>query len=169
MAIVLVTGASGGIGSAICRVLARRGATLALHYQADPDGAEQARRSLEGTGHVLVRADLAAPASIERLWREVARLGPVDALINNAGIFPDHPPLASSYEEWTRAWERTLAVNLVVELSARHRILIVGADPRQSAKELVARSRRRSTPRRRILLGSSTGVCRLLANLDPVD
>ena len=111
MAIVLVTGASGGIGSAICRVLARRGATLALHYQADPDGAEQARRSLEGSGHVLVQADLAAPASIEQLWREVARLGPVDALINNAGIFPDHPPLASSYEEWTRAWERTLAVS----------------------------------------------------------
>jgi 3-oxoacyl-[acyl-carrier protein] reductase len=113
MAMVLVTGASGGIGSAICRVLARRGATLALHYQADPDGAEHVRHSLEGSGHVLVQADLAAPASIERLWREVARLGPVDALINNAGIFPDHPPLASSYEQWTRAWERTLAVNLV--------------------------------------------------------
>jgi Ni2+-binding GTPase involved in maturation of urease and hydrogenase len=67
------------------------------------------------------------------------------------------------------AGKTTLAVNLVVELSARHRILIVRTDPRQSAKELVARSRRRSTPRRRILLGSSTGVCRLLANLDPVD
>jgi NAD(P)-dependent dehydrogenase (short-subunit alcohol dehydrogenase family) len=113
MAIVLVTGASGGIGSAICRVLARRGATLALHYQSDRAGAEEARRSLEGTGHVLVQADLAEPASIERLWRDATRLGPVDALINNAGIFPDHPPLASSFDEWTRAWERTLAVNLV--------------------------------------------------------
>ena len=62
---------------------------------------------------MLVQADLAEPGSIERLWREATRLGPVDALINNAGIFPDHPPLASSYDEWTRAWERTLAVNLV--------------------------------------------------------
>jgi 3-oxoacyl-[acyl-carrier protein] reductase len=113
MAIMLVTGASGGIGSAICRVLARRGATLVLHYQSDHEGAEEARRSLEGTGHVLVQADLAEPGAIERLWREATRVGPVDALINNAGIFPDHPPLASSYDEWTRAWERTLAVNLV--------------------------------------------------------
>jgi len=113
MAIVLVTGASGGIGSGICRVLARRGATLALHYQSDRAGAEQVLRSLEGTGHALVQADLAEPASIEALWCESTRLGPVDALINNAGIFPDHPPLASSYDEWTRAWEHTLAVNLV--------------------------------------------------------
>jgi NAD(P)-dependent dehydrogenase (short-subunit alcohol dehydrogenase family) len=112
MAIVLVTGASGGIGSAICRVLARRGATLALHYQADPEGAEQARRSLEGSGHVLVQADLAAPASIERLWREVARLGP-STRSSTMPASSDHPPLASSYEQWTRAWERTLAVNLV--------------------------------------------------------
>ena len=101
MSIVLVTGASGGIGSAICRGLARRGATLALHYQSDREGAEEARRSLEGSGHALVQADLAEPGSIERLWREATRLGPVDALINNAGIFPDHPPLASSYDEWT--------------------------------------------------------------------
>jgi 3-oxoacyl-[acyl-carrier protein] reductase len=113
MTIVLVTGASGGIGSVICRVLARRGATVALHYQSDRERAEEARRSLEGTGHVLVQADLAEPASIERLWREATRVGPIDALINNAGIFPDHAPLTSSYEEWTRAWERTLAVNLV--------------------------------------------------------
>ena len=80
-------------------------------------------------------------------------------------------PLPTTRQVWQAggAGKTTLAVNLVVELSARHRILIVGADPRQSAKELVARSRRRSTPRTRILLGSSTRVCRLLANLDPVD
>ncbi len=113
MSIVLVTGASGGIGSAITRELARRGATVALHYQSDHQGAEEVRRGLEGSGHALVQADLAEPGSIEHLWREVMRLGPVDALINNAGIFPDHPPLASRYDEWKQAWERTLAVNLV--------------------------------------------------------
>jgi hypothetical protein len=67
------------------------------------------------------------------------------------------------------AGKTTLAVDLVVELSVRHRILIVGADPRQSATNLVARSCPRSTPRTRLLLGSSIGLCRLLADLNPVD
>jgi NAD(P)-dependent dehydrogenase (short-subunit alcohol dehydrogenase family) len=43
----------------------------------------------------------------------VAGLGPIDALVNNAGIFPNHPPLATDFAPWTAAWQRTLATNLV--------------------------------------------------------
>jgi 3-oxoacyl-[acyl-carrier protein] reductase len=109
---VLVTGASGGIGSAICETLAQRGVTVVLHYQSDRAAAEATRRALPGSGHTLVQADLSDPAAIERLWREVTAGRSIDAVVNNAGIFPNHPPLTTGYADWTAAWQRTLAINL---------------------------------------------------------
>ncbi len=108
----LVTGASGGIGSAICSLLARRGCAVTLHYQSDRPGAQAALAGLPGSGHRIVQGDLADPDRIERLWQEVSAAAPVDLLVNNAGIFPDHPPLTADYRTWTDAWRRTLAVNL---------------------------------------------------------
>ncbi|HTT41779.1 MAG TPA: SDR family NAD(P)-dependent oxidoreductase [Steroidobacteraceae bacterium] len=109
----LVTGASGGIGAAICQALARRGVCLVLHYQQGRAAAERTLQSLDGSGHELLQADLGDAAAIEQLWRTASEQAQVDVLINNAGIFPDHPPLSSSYPQWTAAWQRTLAVNLI--------------------------------------------------------
>jgi len=110
---VLVTGASGGIGAAICRALAARGVTVLLHYQSDRAAAEATRRELPGGAHTLIQADLSDPAAVERLWREAAASAPIEALVNNAGIFPAHAPLTTAYAEWTAAWQRTLAINLL--------------------------------------------------------
>jgi NAD(P)-dependent dehydrogenase (short-subunit alcohol dehydrogenase family) len=109
---VLVTGASGGIGAAIVRALAARRASVVMHYQSDRASAETTRRALEGSGHALVQADLSDPAAVERLCREAEAQHPLDALVNNAGIFPEHAPLATDYAAWTAAWQRTLAINL---------------------------------------------------------
>ena len=109
---VLVTGASGGIGSAICRTLAARGVSLVLHYQSGRAAAEATRAALAGQGHTLVGGNLTDAADIERLWREASAGAPVDAVVNNAGIFPNHPPLTTDYAGWTAAWQRTLAINL---------------------------------------------------------
>src|SRR5215472_13508575 len=84
MANVLVTGASGGIGAAICQALAQRGVTLALHYGADREAAEATRQGLGGEGHILVQADLVDAAAVERLWREASAAFRIDALVNNA-------------------------------------------------------------------------------------
>lgn len=112
MANVLVTGASGGIGRAIAIALARRGATVALHYQSNQQAAQATRQAMAGDGHILVQADLSSSANIERLWKQACALGGIDALVNNAGIFPNHPPLSTDYADWTQAWQRTLAINL---------------------------------------------------------
>lgn len=108
----LVTGASGGIGAAIARALALRGATVVLHYHRGRAAAEALRQAMAGSGHVLVEGDLTDAPSLERLWREAALSGPIDALINNAGIFPNHPPLTTGPADWTARWQRTLAINL---------------------------------------------------------
>ena len=110
---VLVTGASGGIGGAICQVMARRGARVLLHYSSDRAAAEATQRALPGTGHALVQGDLGNPAEVLRLWQEIAAHGRVDVLVNNAGIFPEHPPLTTGYAEWTAAWQQTLSTNLL--------------------------------------------------------
>jgi 3-oxoacyl-[acyl-carrier protein] reductase len=109
---ILVTGASGGIGAAIATLLAARGARLTLQYHADAAAAESLKNALPGSGHQLVKADLADPEAIERLWRAATALQPVDGLVNNAGIFPNHPPLSTDYPQWLQAWQQTLAVNL---------------------------------------------------------
>jgi 3-oxoacyl-[acyl-carrier protein] reductase len=112
MAKVLVTGASGGIGAAISKALAARGVKVVLHYQRGREAAEATCGSLRGSGHVTVQADLSDAKDIQRLWQDLAGQGRVDAVVNNAGIFPNHPPLTTDFEDWTAAWNRTLSINL---------------------------------------------------------
>jgi 3-oxoacyl-[acyl-carrier protein] reductase len=110
---VLVTGASRGIGRAIARTFADAGDRVAVHYATARDAAEEVVSSLPGEGHVTVHADMADPHAVRAAVDGAAeRLGGLDVLVNNAGIFVAHPPLETSYEEWRQAWSRTLATNL---------------------------------------------------------
>jgi 3-oxoacyl-[acyl-carrier protein] reductase len=136
----LVTGASGGIGAAIARSLAERGVTLLLHYQSHRAAAEGLLRELRGEGHALVQADLADAAAVERLWREATAGRRIDVLVNNAGVFPNHPPLESDYAQWTAAWQRTLGINL---LGPAHLSYLAGhAMAQQGAGRIVSISSR---------------------------
>jgi 3-oxoacyl-[acyl-carrier protein] reductase len=110
---VLVTGASRGIGAAIAQAFAADGDRVAVHYASRKQQAEQVLASLPGTGHLTAQADLANADAVHSMVNHVAhRLGCIDVLVNNAGIFVAHPIFGCSYEEWQRAWDQTLAVNL---------------------------------------------------------
>ena len=110
----LVTGASRGLGRAIARQLAARGVRVAVHFQKNRAAAEATLATLPGSDHALFAADVSDAAQVERLWREViAAFGHVDVLVNNAGIYELHPPLATAPAAWRTAWERTLAANLL--------------------------------------------------------
>jgi NAD(P)-dependent dehydrogenase (short-subunit alcohol dehydrogenase family) len=112
--VALVTGASRGIGTAIAARLAVRGVRVAVHYHANRAAAEAVLAGLPGSGHALVQADLADASQTLALWDEVAaRVGPVDVVVNNAGVYLDHPPLTTNFAIWQEAWRQTLATNLI--------------------------------------------------------
>lgn len=109
--VAFVTGATGGIGQAICRTLARAGADLGVAYHSHPEAAERLRQELRSLGRKvsLVQADVARKAEVQAAVAEVTRdLGPIEILVNNAGM-----TLAGKVEEIAEEdWDRCLAVNL---------------------------------------------------------
>jgi NAD(P)-dependent dehydrogenase (short-subunit alcohol dehydrogenase family) len=111
---VLVTGSSRGIGAAIARAFADAGERVAIHYRQRREQALAVAAGLSGAGHMIAGADLADAEAVRRMVAEVHdAFGRIDVLVNNAGVYEPHPIDESSYEEWQRAWTRTLAVNLV--------------------------------------------------------
>ena len=87
--VMIVTGASRGIGAAVARSAARRGYAVCVNYHSRADAADAVVQSIRNAGGVAlaVRADMANEAEIVAMFEKVDReLGRVDALVNNAGI-----------------------------------------------------------------------------------
>lgn len=111
---VLVTGASRGIGRAIARQFAQRGGRVLVHYHSNKTAAEETAASLPGAGHLIVQADMRDAAGLEAMVQTaVARIGRIHILVNNAGIFEDHPLADVDYETWQASWRRTIDTNLI--------------------------------------------------------
>lgn len=105
---VLVTGAGGGIGSAVARSFAAEGAKVGVHYRSSADRAEEVARQ---TGGVALAADLTVESEADRLVpAAVEALGRLDILVANAGDWPkaDEPVWELSLERW----RHTIAANL---------------------------------------------------------
>ena len=112
--VALVTGGGTGLGREIALAMGRSGARVAVNYSRSQDAAEQVAGEIERDGGkaLAVRADVAGSAAVAEMVTTVERaLGPVDVLVNNAGItryipFPDVDAITEEQ------WRRILDVNL---------------------------------------------------------
>ncbi len=116
--IVVVTGASSGIGRAAAELFAARGARVALFARSREKIEDLAAR--HGDRMLAVAGDIANVADVERLFAEVeTRFGGCDVLVNNAGMI-DPKPVADVTPE---AWDRMFAVNVRGTFLASRRAL----------------------------------------------
>lgn len=108
---VLVTGASGGIGSAIVEEVARQGGFPLIHYGGNRRAAEKLLERIEGRG-ALVQADLSSPQGPRALWEECLQwVSKLDAVVHNAGIRTEIA-IDSDWDEWHAAWSREFQINV---------------------------------------------------------
>jgi 3-oxoacyl-[acyl-carrier protein] reductase len=122
----LVTGASGGLGSAIARALASQGARLALSGS-NVDKLENLRGTLDGD-HVALPCNLSDAAAVDQLVPQAVEAlgGKLDILINNAGVTRDNLLMRMKDEEF----EDVIKINL----EAAFRLMRAAAKPMMKAR-----------------------------------
>jgi 3-oxoacyl-[acyl-carrier protein] reductase len=122
--VVLVTGASRGIGRAIAQRFAEQDAKVVVHYASNDSAAKATLAELAGQGHRAVAADLADPDAVESLVRQViAAYGRIDVLVNNAAVYEAHPVLSTSYAQWRDSWRQTINTNLIGPANLIHEVV----------------------------------------------
>jgi len=118
---VIITGASGGIGSETARLFAEKGASIVVNYFSSPTKAEKTVKAVCGLGAntFSFKADVSDPKEVSMMIREtVNKFGRIDVLVNNSA---KHPPPMFDFEkpDW-EYWKRMMLVNVMGTLVCSH-------------------------------------------------
>lgn len=122
--VAIVTGASRGIGRAVAKRLAEDGFSVVVNYLSNTGEAEEAVTEIKGIGGdaVAVKADVANPADVERLFEETAKkYGSIDVVVHNSGIMPLSPIGKSDVDLFDKVISTNLrGTFLVLAQAAQH-------------------------------------------------
>ena len=122
--VALVTGASKGIGAAIARELAGRGAAVAVNYSGSKANAENVVAEIKAKGGkaIAVQANLSDPEAIGPLVEQTARvLGPISILVNNAGVYEFGPIESVTPEHFHKQFNlNVLGLLLTTQAAVKH-------------------------------------------------
>jgi NAD(P)-dependent dehydrogenase (short-subunit alcohol dehydrogenase family) len=100
--VAVVTGGNRGLGLAFVRALREAGASVAIAAR----DRERSERVASDLGAIAVTTDITVPASVTAMLETVtSELGPVDVLVNNAGICFHAPALEVPEDEWRTVWD----------------------------------------------------------------
>lgn len=112
--VVLVTGASSGIGQAIALRFAQEGAIVGINYNKNRDGAEKTLEMVfaQGSEGMILRADVSVVREVDEMVSAlIEKYGVIDVLVNNSGIgSPSSPDRVHEITE--KDWDRVIEVNL---------------------------------------------------------
>lgn len=136
--VALVTGAAGGIGSAIALHLADLGAAVAVNHLDAPDKADELRDQVRSRGAkaVSIKADVREPDEVKRLAEEAtSALGPVDVVVSAAGSYPRIPWGELDLGQWNSMISSNLTSHYLVahaftesmQALGRGRIIAIGS------------------------------------------
>ena len=111
---VFITGGTRGIGKAISKKFAEYGADIAITYFKEKILAKNLINSLSGSNHNCFQLDISDKDQVQNTIDDaISFLGGLDIVINNAGIFIDHPIFEVTYDDWQDSWNSTLETNLI--------------------------------------------------------
>jgi 3-oxoacyl-[acyl-carrier protein] reductase len=111
--VVLITGASRGIGRECALRMGEAGALVGLNYRSGQAEAEALVAELGAGQAMAIRADLGDPEQVRGMVEAVVeRFGRLDILVNNAAVFALNPFDGDDYEAWQRGWQETFAINV---------------------------------------------------------
>jgi 3-oxoacyl-[acyl-carrier protein] reductase len=106
--VAVVTGASKGIGAEIAKALAAEGAAVAVNYASGKEGADRVVADIKAQGGraVAVQGDVSKADDVQRLFATTREfLGPLDVLVNNAGVYEFAPLEAVTEREFHREFD----------------------------------------------------------------
>jgi len=118
---VIITGASGGIGSETARMFAEKGANITVNYYSSPEKAERTVQTVRNLGAEALpfKADVSNPKEVSLMVKAtVDKFGRIDVLVNNAAQHP--PPLFDFNKPDWEYWKRMMHVNVMGILTCSH-------------------------------------------------
>jgi 3-oxoacyl-[acyl-carrier protein] reductase len=121
----IITGASGGIGRAVAKRLAKDGFAIVVHYAGNPAKAEEVVSELKATGTktIAVKADIAKAEEVEVLFKQsLDAFGQIDVVVHAAGIMPLFPIASGDVESFDKVISTNLRGTFLVMAQAAQRL-----------------------------------------------